>query len=87
MTIFLTVKGSCQKKQFRTYRHVKRKRDSEELSDDCYLDDMVNDSHDHQDSPQHSNTQLHSPYTAMVIQTEPQHHIKTLSHPHQGIFC
>ncbi|VDD85862.1 unnamed protein product [Enterobius vermicularis] len=67
-----------------TYRHVKRKRDSEELSDDCYLDDMVNDSHDHQDSPQHSNTQLHSPYTAMVIQTEPQHHIKTLSHPHQG---
>uniref|UniRef100_A0A0N5AZ76 Alcohol dehydrogenase transcription factor myb/sant-like protein n=1 Tax=Syphacia muris TaxID=451379 RepID=A0A0N5AZ76_9BILA len=67
-----------------TYRHVKRKRDSEELSDDCYLDDIVSDPNARQDSPQHSNSQLHSPYTTMVIQTEPQHHVKTLSHTHQA---
>lgn len=67
-----------------SYRHVKRKRDSDDMSEDGYLDEMVVDPHGQQDTPQHAATQIHSPYTTMVMQTEQPHHVKPLAHLHQG---
>uniref|UniRef100_A0A915AK87 MADF domain-containing protein n=1 Tax=Parascaris univalens TaxID=6257 RepID=A0A915AK87_PARUN len=61
--------------------HVKRKRDSDELSDDGYLDDMVDPQH-HATS-QHGVTQLHSPYATMVLHADP-HQGKAIPHLHQG---
>lgn len=63
--------------------HVKRKRDSDDISDDGYLDDMGNDPHGHQENPQHP-SQVHSPYTTIMLQGEPAHLVKPLAHLHQG---
>ncbi|VDN55242.1 unnamed protein product [Dracunculus medinensis] len=58
--------------------HVKRKRDSEELSDDGYLDDIV-DQHGHHGV----NQPIHTSYSTMVLQPDSTHTVKTIQHLHQ----
>ncbi|MFH4984078.1 hypothetical protein AB6A40_010787 [Gnathostoma spinigerum] len=63
--------------------HVKRKRDSEDLSDDGYFDEKYDTSH--QGATHHSISHVHSPYTTLVIPSDSHREMKPVAHLHQQV--